>query len=337
MKLPALLTLVVAFACALSVTSVNATTFSETDYHALIQRLHSLEDSAAHPFFARHCRSLRALVQSEWARASLFPPESKMPGLLLADLAEISKGLDAGNDRWEAFRDAGQPLVFARLSERDDSLQIYHLVLPRDWDESRQYPLYLELHAYGGPEIRPLGWTQMTLGPPPDFKTRHCAIHTYAMVARDGFHVFPYGRGNSQYEDIGETDIWEALADAEATLKIDPNRRYLYGFSMGGSGTYLLAAGKPELWAGIAIIGSSPGLRDASEALAKNLSLIPTFLWSGGKDEWIEGAERKAALLRETSSQPREIIFDPTRAHEYLHEVQKKAHEFLRVQVKPPR
>jgi dienelactone hydrolase len=147
--------------------------------------------------------------------------------------------------------------------------------------------------------------------------------------------VFPYGRGNSNYEDIGEIDIWEALADAEATLKIDAHRRYLYGFSMGGSGTYLLAAKRPELWAAIAILGSSPGLRDASEELARNLAPLPLFLWSGEKDEWFDGAKRKATILRETSSQPREIIFDPAHAHEYLHEVQKKAHAFLRAHVKP--
>jgi len=308
----------------------GAAAFSAPEYHALIERLDTLEKSAVHPLFARHCRSLSALVQSEWARAQLFPPESKMPQLLLSDLAEITKGLNAGNDRWEAFRDAGQPLVLAHLSDRDQTLQVYHVVLPRDWDETREYPLYLELHAYGGPEIRPLGWTQMTLGPAPDFKNKHCSVHMYPMVARDGFHVLPYGRGNSNYEDIGELDVWEALADLESTFKIDPRRRYLHGFSMGGSGTFLLAAKKPELWAAIAILGSSPGLRDAPEELARSLSALPVFLWSGEKDEWFDGAKRKAAVLRETGSAPREIIFDPAHAHEYLPDVQKKAHEFLR-------
>lgn len=285
MRLPALLTGLFAFAWSAHATPAVPAAFAETDYHALVQRLGAMEQSAAHPLFARHCRSLRALVQSEWARAALYPKDSTMPGLLRTDLAEIAKGLDAGNDRWEAFRDAGQPLVLAHLSARDQTLQIYHLVLPRDWDEKRAYPLYLELHAYGGEDIRPLGWTQMTLGPAPDFKSKHCAIQTYAMVARDGFHVLPYGRGKGNYEDIGELDIWEVLADVEASLKIDPNRRYLHGFSMGGSGTYLLAAKRPELWAAVAILGSSPGLRDASDELAKKLSPLPVFLWSGEKDE----------------------------------------------------
>jgi predicted esterase len=308
--------------------------FAEADYIKLVQRLTSMEESAPHPLFSRHCRSLRALVHSEWGRALLYPSGSKMAELVRSDLATISTGMDAGNDRWEAFRDAGQPLVLAHISTRDQTLQIYHLVLPKNWDETRQYPLYLELHAYGGPEIRPLSWTQMTLGPAPDFQRKHCAIHTYPMVERDGFHVMPYGRGNSHYEDIGELDVWEALADVEATLKIDERRRYLHGFSMGGSGTYLLAAKRPELWAAVAILGSSPGLRDAPEDYAKALSPIPVFLWSGEKDEWFDGAQRKAEVLRTTSSQSREIIFDPAHAHEYLHEVQKKAHRFLQSHAK---
>ncbi|MGH8017352.1 MAG: alpha/beta hydrolase-fold protein, partial [Opitutaceae bacterium] len=252
-------------------------TFAETDLHILLERLDSMERSAQHPLFARHCRSLRALVQSGWARAQLFRPHSNMPELLRADLAEIAAGLDRGNDRWEAFRDAGQALVLAFLSERDQTLQLYHLVLPRDWDESRAYPLHVELHGSGGPEMRPLSWVKMTLGPAPNFEKKHCPIHTYAMIERDGFHVLPYGRGNSNYEDIGEIDIWEALADAEANLKIDPERRYLYGFSMGGSGAYLLAARRPELWAAVAIIGGSPGLRDAPEELAQSLAPLPLF------------------------------------------------------------
>jgi dienelactone hydrolase len=183
--------------------------------------------------------------------------------------------------------------------------------------------------------MRPLGWVQTTLGVAPDFERKHCQVHTHAMVARDGFHVLPYGRGNSNYEDIGEIDIWEALADAERALKIDPRRRYLYGFSMGGSGTYRLAAARPDLWAAIAIMGASPGLRDAPEKLAHKLKNLPVFLWSGEKDPWFDGVQRKGVVLRETSVQPREIIFDPAVDHAYLGPVQEQAHRFLAVHSRP--
>lgn len=326
MKSPLLLALLLA--ATLPVTAASSA-FTASDLQALSERLETLEREAPHPLFARHCRSLRLVALSEWARGQLYPADSPMPARIASDLAAIRRGLDRGNDRWEAYRDAGQPLLLAFLSDRDQTLQTYHLVLPRDWDETRPYPLYLELHAYGGPEIRPLGWTMMTLGEAPDFERKHARVHMHAMVARDGFHVLPYGRGNSHYEDIGEIDVWEALADAEATVPIDPRRRYLYGFSMGGSGTYLLGGRKPELWAAVAILGASPGLRDAPESLAHALAAIPVFLWSGEKDKWFDGARRKGEVLTTTGRAPREIVFAPEVGHSYLAGVQQQAHAFL--------
>jgi poly(3-hydroxybutyrate) depolymerase len=303
--------------------------FSVHDLHALVQRLDTIEASAPHPLFARHARSLRALARSEWARHGLVDADDRLARSVPDDLEAIAAGLTLGNDRWEAFRDAGQPLVIAYLSKRDGTLQFYHLVLPRDWEEDCSYPLYLELHGSGGDDMRPLGWARSTLGTEPDFEKRRCRVHTHAMVARDGFHVLPYGRGNSNYEDIGEIDIWEALADAEQTLRIDPLRRYLYGFSMGGSGTYCLAAVRPDFWAAIAILGGSPGLRDAPEELSHKLAALPVFLWSGEQDPWFEGARRKAEALRMTSTQPREIVFAANVAHEYTASAQEQAHVFL--------
>ena len=53
-----------------------------------------------------------------------------------------------------------------------------------------------------------------------------------------GYHIAPWGRGNLSYRDIGEQDVYEAINDIEKNFNIDQNRKYLYGFSMGGGGTW---------------------------------------------------------------------------------------------------
>ena len=43
-------------------------------------------------------------------------------------------------------------------------------------------------------------------------------------------------------------------------FNIDSNRLYLFGHSMGGSGTYHLAAKYPDIWAGLAVAAPGPTL-----------------------------------------------------------------------------
>lgn len=295
----------------------------------LLSKLEALESSAEHPLFALHWRSLRALIQAELARALAYGKESVMPARIHGDVLAIEQGLDAGNDRWEAYRDGGLPLTVAYISKRDRTLQLYYLVLPKAWDETKPYPLYVELHGSGGPETRPLDWAGKTLKQAPNYEKGHSQVATFAMHARDGFHVLPYGRGNSGYVDIGAITVDEAIADATTRIKTDPDRHYLYGFSMGGGGTYLIAASNPARWAAIAIMGGSPGLRDAPEANAVALSELPVYLWCGEDDQWISSARQKAALLQATGTRPRIIRFEPGVGHNYRGEAQRDAHTFM--------
>lgn len=54
------------------------------------------------------------------------------------------------------------------------------------------------------------------------------------------------------WEDWGRLDAYEVLAHAKQTLKTDPLRQWLTGHSMGGHGTWQVAAHKPHLFAAIA-------------------------------------------------------------------------------------
>lgn len=60
----------------------------------------------------------------------------------------------------------------------------------------------------------------------------------------------PFGRGINRYEYAGETDVFEALADLGTRHKLDANRIFLAGFSMGGGAAFTLLQKHPAMFAG---------------------------------------------------------------------------------------
>lgn len=66
--------------------------------------------------------------------------------------------------------------------------------------------------------------------------------------------VEPHGRGNMDYREIGEDDVLRCIAEAKRRFSVDEDRVYLMGLSMGGSGTWTIAAHNPGLFAAIAPI-----------------------------------------------------------------------------------
>lgn len=67
---------------------------------------------------------------------------------------------------------------------------------------------------------------------------------------RDDVVVFPHARGTSEwYVTEAHQDVLEVMADAEARFDVDPTRRYVSGYSMGGYGSWLFASLYPDLFA----------------------------------------------------------------------------------------
>lgn len=69
------------------------------------------------------------------------------------------------------------------------------------------------------------------------------------------------------------------LDDLEAHYRVDPDRIYLTGLSMGGFGTWALAASRPDRFAAIAPICGGGNPRDAEK-----LKGLPIWVFHGGKD-----------------------------------------------------
>lgn len=63
----------------------------------------------------------------------------------------------------------------------------------------------------------------------------------------------PLGRGRRApwWRGLGELDVLEAVADAEAAYPVDPDRRVAVGHSLGGYATLRMGSLYPDLWAGL--------------------------------------------------------------------------------------
>ena len=153
----------------------------------------------------------------------------------------------------------------------------YLLFLPADYAKSEQrWPLMLFLHGAGesGTNLDKL----KVLGPPkiveskPDFPF----ILVSPQTTRDGWNP----------------DTLNALLDEVLRkYRVDPDRVYLTGASMGGTGTWRLAAAHPEKFAAIA-----PVCGRGDPADAKQLARVPIWVFHGAKDPVVRLASDQAMV-----------------------------------------
>ena len=147
---------------------------------------------------------------------------------------------DFGNDlvgedmmlyaKWtEDFSNADKPSV-QLLEYRGDSSKTYKLLAPwnyhKEHNRSRDYPLVIALHGY-----TPLTnhyYSPVIIGREVDMKEFPC------------FYLAP---NNSTYGWSGTAAEWirNLVVELSENYRIDTNRIYIIGFSMGGSGSYSFA------------------------------------------------------------------------------------------------
>jgi enterochelin esterase-like enzyme len=202
-----------------------------------------------------------------------------------------------GNAFSQRLKSGPQDLSF--FSTVDESDQPYAIYIPKNYDESRQYPLVIFLHG---------AWSNHRLGlrrvfgqgnlQGADFiKPGNVPNETdleatrYFPVLKDVDYIVaaPLARGTAGYQGIPEQDVYEMLADVKSRFSIDENRIYLTGLSMGGGGTIWLGLTRPDIWAAIAPCCPAPP--DGSTDLSANASNLPVHLFIGDKDFLFQTAQ----------------------------------------------
>ncbi|HPD13957.1 MAG TPA: prolyl oligopeptidase family serine peptidase [Planctomycetota bacterium] len=164
----------------------------------------------------------------------------------------VTEQLDTASD-WLARLEAGQGLPplepgvheLAYLAPQDDSAQPYYLHVPPAARDAKPLPAIVYLHGYA-PWLDKTNWYEVSAG-----LTAQADARGYAVIV-------PFARSNTDFQSIGEWDVMHVLGLAEKRLKLDPDRVFLIGYSMGGAGVYTLAAHYPDRWAGGIVMCGRP-------------------------------------------------------------------------------
>jgi predicted peptidase len=204
-----------------------------------------------------------------------------LPEICAAEAEGQDGGNQAGQAAAEVSKSSGEQ-VAGRLDAQVRIVIDYLLYLPQDYDEKDSWPLMLFLHGAGerGDDLELV----KKHGPPKIVETD------------SGFPfvlVTPQCKANKWWEPIFLTALLDEVC---ANYKIDEDRVYVTGLSMGGYGTWSLAAHTPNRFAAIVPIcgGGDPNW-------APRLAHLPVWVFHGAKDRTVklEQSQKMVDALKE--------------------------------------
>jgi predicted peptidase len=199
--------------------------------------------------------------------------------------------------RRAAAEDSGQQ----KPCELDRAITVkikYLLYLPKDYDAQPSWPLVLFLHGAGerGDDLEMV----KKAGPP-------------KLIAEGqsfpGLVVSPQCPKDKSWEPFELSALLDEIVEK---YKVDQDRIYLTGLSMGGFGTWALAAYSPKRFAAIVPIcgGGDP-------QTARRIAHIPAWVFHGAKDTTVplERSERMVEALKRTGGKVRFTVY-PDASHD---------------------
>lgn len=187
------------------------------------------------------------------------------------------------------------PQVLTFFSDVDDTEQPYGLYLPPGFDAAKEYPLVVSLHGAGSNHrlnLRRVFGKSNSAGETDVEASRY--FPEWADV--DYIVATPYARGTMGYQGVAEKDVMDVIEDVKRRFRIDENRMYLTGLSMGGGGTLWIGLTRPDLWAAIAPVCPAPPQETAD--LAQNALNIPVHFFQGGADPVVRPEGTRAWVQR---------------------------------------
>lgn len=221
---------------------------------------------------------------------------------LLDDAKRFANFEENGNDPLEGKRGY---LERAYVSPIDNGVQPYFTMVPSALGFEPEglnvkYPLVVFLHGYVPSYDKHRWWEEI-----PEFNE--------TFERNNAFMALPFGRSNTDFQSCGEVDVLDVIADMRKRYPIDPDRIYLYGYSMGGMAVYHIAGHNPDLFAGaIVIAGRADSPLQNKKALTRyheykqwlihadnpislceNFLNIPLRIYHGNKDFIIDISEAK--------------------------------------------
>ena len=190
----------------------------------------------------------------------------------------------------------------AYLSAIDGNAEPYFLYVPTNYDEKREWPLLVFLHGYS-PDLNVANWKDFMYSP-----TLEEVCQEEGVIL-----LMPYGRSNTEFMGIGESDVLHAIRCVREEYRVDPRRVIISGVSMGGSGAYSIACHHPDLFAGVIAMSGRvdyyqwvgvarelvPQFKqvqvdaDYARELLPNLQHVPVLIFHGARDSLLKVSQSR--------------------------------------------
>jgi poly(3-hydroxybutyrate) depolymerase len=185
------------------------------------------------------------------------------------------------------------------LLESASEIMPYHLYVPSTYDGSSAFPLIIALHGLGGTEDSFFdGYNRSVVG--------LAETHGYIVAAPLGYRVdggYGWGVGNPPADPVSrrsqqtsEDDVMQVLQNVRRLYRVDGQRIYLMGHSLGAIGTWKIAPRFPEVWAAIGLFAGSGN----AESLAR-IRTLPEIVVHGDDDRTVnvQGSRTMVAKMKE--------------------------------------
>ncbi|MCP4662803.1 MAG: hypothetical protein GY856_46010 [bacterium] len=217
--------------------------------------------------------ALEAAFQDYWSAGRASKRKAAVAAIL---------GLDPDFDAvWERLR-RGRPYsrdveTGARLRS-NRSIYHYAVLVPKDYDPERRYPVRVYLHGGVGRPAWPRDGSWW-----PNYRT---------MAAPDWILVFPASWNEAMWWEWEQArNLAEILDGLKRTYNINENRVYLLGYSDGASGVYFYAFRRPMAWAAFLAFNGHPGVLNHAALEADGQMYVPNlrhramFIVNGALDQ----------------------------------------------------
>ncbi len=180
------------------------------------------------------------------------------------------------------------------FKSKDGDLK-YVVYVPDAYEDDKAYPVILFLHGAG--ERGTDGLNQAKVGLGKAIRDKNKKEESFPFIA-----VFPQ---SVKSWNAGSTDAKNALAildEVEKAYKTDKQRVYLTGLSLGGYGTWSIAAAHPDRWAAIV-----PVCGGGNPATAEKIKDIPCWCFHGDADKAVPVQKSRDMIeaLKKAGAAPR--------------------------------
>ncbi|MEP1032609.1 prolyl oligopeptidase family serine peptidase [Ekhidna sp.] len=193
-------------------------------------------------------------------------------------------------------------------NDQEESLS-YRLLIPRNYDSNKSYPLVIALHGASGrgndnvKQVSRSFFAQLLSKPHNQIKYPAFVLVPQCPPCRD------WG-GITNIKSVDHL-VLEIISELETEFVIDKKRRYITGISMGGFGTWHLISSQPEMFAAaIPICGAG------NPEFADKLTDIPIWAFHGEKDRnvLVKGSRDMINAIRDKGGNPKYTEY-PDKAH----------------------